>query len=160
MGLVHLGLLTHQPAEEEAEEEPTRNWRPPRGDNDHGALAGEHERAALAALGFGMKLRGKDIAVENGIQRNGFLEAGVLERWGVKNYPAIWGSSGKAVEKAREVEEEEDLLTVNKGWQKVGKHNALSGNTTLGARAQYTAASTIPPLSAWRERGLYYEQCP
>ena len=32
--------------------------------------------------------------------------------------------------------QEEDLLTVNKEWQKVGKHNVLSGNTTLGARAQ------------------------
>ena len=30
-------------------------------------------------------------------------------------------------------------MTVNKERQKVGKHNALSGNTTLGARAQYDA---------------------
>ena len=88
---------------EEDEEEPTRNWRPPRGDNDYGALAGEHERAALAALGFGMKLRGKDIAVGNGIKTNGFLEADVFRMWGVQNYAAIWGSSGKAVTEARGV---------------------------------------------------------
>ena len=31
-------------------------------------------------------------------------------------------------------EEEEVLLTAYKKRQKVGKHNALSGNTTLGAR--------------------------
>ena len=103
---MHLGLLTHQPAEGEADEEPNRNWRPPRGGrggNDYGALAGEHERAALTALGFEMKLRNKDIAVGHGIQPNGFLEADVFRMWGVNNYPAIWGSSGKAVEKAREV---------------------------------------------------------
>ena len=101
--MVHLRFLTQQSAADEDEEEPTRNWRPPRGDNDYGALAGEHERAALTALGFGMKLRGKDIAVGHGMKTNGFLEADVFRMWGVKNYPAIWGSSGKAVEKAREV---------------------------------------------------------
>ena len=37
------------------------------------------------------------------MKTNGFLEADVFRMWGVKNYPAIWGSSGKAVEKAREV---------------------------------------------------------
>ena len=104
MGLTHLVLLTHQPAADEDEEEPTRNWRPPRaGGKDYGALAGEHERAALTALGFGMKMRGKDIAVGHGIQPNGFLEADVFRMWEVSNYPAIWGSSGKAVEKAHEV---------------------------------------------------------
>ena len=99
-------MLTHQPAEGEADEEPNRNWRPPRGGrggNDYGALAGEHERAALTALGFEMKLRGKDIAVGHGIQPNGFLEADVFRMWEVSIYPAIWGSSGKAVEKAHEV---------------------------------------------------------
>ncbi len=96
--MLHWG---HQPAEDE--EEPTRNWRPPRDDNDYGALAGKHERAALTALGFEMKLRGKDIAVGHGIQLNGLLETGVFAKWGVKNYPEILGSSGKAVEKAREV---------------------------------------------------------
>ena len=34
----------------------------------------------------------------------------------------------------QEEEEEEVLLTAYNKWQKVGKHNALSGNTTLGAR--------------------------
>ena len=103
VGMVHLRFLTHQSAADEDEEEPTRNWRPPRGDNDYGALAGEHERAALEPLGFRMKLRGKDIAVGHGMKTNGFLEADVFRMWGVKNYPAIWGSSGKAVEKAHEV---------------------------------------------------------
>ena len=42
-------------------------------------------------------------------------------------------------EREEEEEEKEDLLTANKERQKVGKHSALSGNTTLGARAQYTA---------------------
>ena len=50
-----------------------------------------------------MKLRGKDIAVGHGIKTNGFLEADVFRMWGVQNYAAIWGSSGKAVTEAREV---------------------------------------------------------
>jgi len=83
--------------------QPTRNWRPPRDDDGYGALAGKHERAALTALGFEMKLRGKDIAVGHGdgIQLNGFLETDVFAKWGVRNYPEIWSSSGKAVDKAR-----------------------------------------------------------
>ena len=101
--MVRFRLLTPQTTGEEDEEEPTRNWRPPRGDNDYGALAGEHERAALTALGFGMKLRGKDIAVGHGMKTNGFLEADVFRMWGVQNYAAIWGSSGKAVTEARGV---------------------------------------------------------
>jgi hypothetical protein len=92
-----------QGQESDSEEEPTRNWRPPRDDNDYGALAGKHERAALTALGFEMKLGGKDIAVGQGMKLNGFLETDVFAKWGVRNYPEIWGSSGKAVEKAREV---------------------------------------------------------
>jgi hypothetical protein len=96
-----LWFLTHQPAEDE--EEPTRNWRPPRDDNDYGALAGKHERAALTALGFEMKLHGKDIAVGHGMKTNGFLEADVFIMWEVQNYAAILGSSGKAVTEAREV---------------------------------------------------------
>ena len=106
-------LLTHEPAEEEDEEEPIRNWRPPRGYNDYGALAGEHERAALTALGFGMKMRGKDIAVGHGMKTNGFLEADVFRMWGVNNYPAIWGSSGKAVEKAREIKTRGQVSTLH-----------------------------------------------
>ena len=82
---------------------PRRNWRPPRDDNDYGALAGEHERAALTELGFEMKLCGKDIAVGHGTQGNGFLWKEVFEMWEVENYSAIWGSSGKAVAKACEV---------------------------------------------------------
>ena len=50
-----------------------------------------------------MKLRGKDIAVGHGIKTNGFLEADVFRMWGVQNYAAIWGSSGKAVTEARGV---------------------------------------------------------
>ena len=37
-------------------------------------------------------------------------------------------------EREEEEEEKEDLLTANKERQKVGKHNALSGNTILGTR--------------------------
>ncbi len=106
VGVLHWG---HQPAGDE--EEPTRNWRPPRDDNDYGALAGKHERAALTALGFEMKLRGKDIAVGHGdgIQLNGFLETDVFAKWGVRNYPEMWGSSGKAVEKAREAKTQRQI---------------------------------------------------
>ena len=81
MSMVCLRLLTPQTTGEEDEEEPTRNWRPPRGDNDYGALAGEHERAALTALVFEMKLCGKDIAVGHGIMTNGFLKADVFRMW-------------------------------------------------------------------------------
>ena len=42
-----------------------------------------------------------------------------------------------------EEEEEEVLLTAYNKWQKVGKHNALSGNTTLGARG--------PVCAGWQE---------
>jgi hypothetical protein len=105
VGVLH---WRHQAAGDE--EEPTRNWRPPRDDSDYGALAGKHERSALTALGFEMKLRGKDIAVGQGIKLNGFLETEVFAKWGVTNYPEIWGSSGKAVEKARAAKEQGQTL--------------------------------------------------
>ena len=47
------------------------------------------------------------------MKTNGFLEAGVFRMWEVKRYPAIWGFSGKAVEKAREVKTRGQVSTLH-----------------------------------------------
>ena len=58
-----------------------------------------------------------------------------------------------------EEEEEEGLLTAYNKSQKVGKHNALSGNTTLGTRGpvcgseHYTSALRLALLYAYWHKG-------
>ena len=60
-----------------------------------------------------------------------------------------------------EEEEEEGLLTAYNKSQKVGKHNALSGNTTLGTRGpvcgseHYTEKNSAVPCR--REAGAMKE---
>ena len=44
------------------------------------------------------------------------------------------GSDSKSGFAASAAAAEEDLLTVHNEWQKVGKHNALSGDTTMEHR--------------------------
>ena len=81
-----------------------RNWRTPRHAKDWGALAGQSERRAMEQLGFAMVLPSGDIISEgNGIARkSGFIEQAALNVFGVSKYFEVWGSSGEAVEKAKQ----------------------------------------------------------
>ena len=90
--------------DEDEDDQDLRNWRPPTHQHDHGAHAGQHERAALQSLGFQMQLRGKDIAVGNGINaQNGFLDRAVIVQWGVRSYADLWGEHGAGATRARAV---------------------------------------------------------
>ena len=65
-------------------------------------LVGTSDRLCNRCVGFQMKLRGRDIAVGNGIDgKNGFLDRAVIEQWGVRSYAALWGESGTAISLAR-----------------------------------------------------------
>ena len=133
MGMVHLVLLTPTcTAEEDDEEEPTRNWRPPgvlangkRVDpnKDYAALAGKAERECMELLGFPMTLPGESepIKVGKGIEPNGFIkDRRVLRMWGVTSYTSgVWGYDkmgweNKAIQNARNVSSEKIKQAVAK----------------------------------------------
>jgi Leucine-rich repeat (LRR) protein/GTPase SAR1 family protein len=84
-----------------------RNWRPPKYQEDYGALAGQAERACLELLGFQMTLPGdtSPICVGKGIEPNGFIkDSRVFAMWGVRNYTSdVWGSTKKAVGEAKKL---------------------------------------------------------
>lgn len=107
--IIKVIIANHKLATHATDEAPTRNWKLPKGKDDYGALAGKHEKLALSALEFNMKFCGKDLKVGNGIQANGFLENCVFKQWGVWNYLELWGASGKAVEKARQLLEKHQI---------------------------------------------------
>ena len=100
MDVVRLRLLTHQPAADEDEEEPTRNFLPPKDKGHFGALAGQQELLALNLLGFdtGPMQSGQ------GLDDAGFIKPEVMwQKWGVTNYTHLWGSHGRAVHAAAAV---------------------------------------------------------
>ena len=112
--------------DEDQDDQDLRNWKPPTHERDHGAHAGRHERAALQSLGFQMQLRGKAIAVGNGINaQNGFLDRAVIEQWGVRSYADLWGEDGTAVLRARA-----DLRAAQGRFQVAAASRSLSESLT------------------------------
>jgi len=88
---------------------PTRNWRPPNGDDDYSALAGEQERLSLKSLAFDIHSLCEDgtrVVRADFIDRRGFLLPAGLKVLGVESFKDVWGADGAAVRQAeREVQE-------------------------------------------------------
>jgi hypothetical protein len=83
---------------EDSDDSERRNMRDPTHKDDWSALAGQQELLVLKCLGFDTS----PIETRRGCDDRGFIQAAVLQSWGVRNYTHLWGGHGEAACRARQ----------------------------------------------------------
>jgi hypothetical protein len=89
-------------AAEHEDDDLVRNWRQPKGVQDHAAQAGQAERRCFEALNGAILIKGQPVGLNNGIydEIRGMVGQDTLEVLGVKKYHELFGQHGLIVDDA------------------------------------------------------------